>query len=138
MGTGAGIAWFQLQAWGRGDPATIAAVSKLVVKADWTFTLTAGLIQPLTGAWLIQLAGWEPFAPWLVAAYGLYGFIFACWAPVVWLQIRIRDLAIEAASANTPLPEAARRAYRVWFLLGWPAFAAMMALIWLMIAKPGF
>lgn len=138
LGAGAAIAWFQLVSWRSGDVAAIAAVSDLVVKADWTFTLTAGLFQPLTGAALIWHVGWDPLEPWLLAAYGLYALIFACWAPVVWLQIQTRDLARAAHGAGAPLPAAHGRLMRIWFILGWPAFLAMLVLVWLMIARPSF
>jgi uncharacterized membrane protein len=26
--------------------------------------------------------------------------------------------------------------FRVWFVFGWPAFAVMIAIVWLMIARP--
>ena len=107
-----------------------------VVVADWLFTTPAGLIQPLTGIWLVHLAGYSFFEPWLVVTYALYVLAFLCWAPVVHLQIRIRDLAGVALSNGTALPEEARRADRLWFALGWPAFAAMIAVYWLMVAKP--
>ncbi len=138
FGTGAGIAWFQWTAWRAGDMAAFAAVARLVVKADWTFTLTAGLIQPLTGAALILHAGWDPLADWLVLAYGLYAFVFCCWAPVVGLQLRARDLAAAAVVSGAPAPAALGRIMRIWFLLGWPGFLAMLALVWVMIAKPEF
>lgn len=131
MGAGAAIAWFQWFAYRADDAAAFRAVAPLVVRADWTFTLTAGLLQPVSGAAMIVLGGWDPLAGWLLAAYGLYGLVFACWAPVVVLQIRARDLA----RADAPR-DALARVMRIWFLLGWPAFTAMLALFWLMIAKP--
>jgi len=138
LGTGAGIAWFQREAFRTGDLDAIAAVAPLVVKADWTFTLTAGIAQPISGAALIWLAGWDPLAPWLVWAYVLYGLVFACWAPVVWLQLRLARVALAAKSAGAPLPEDAHAVMRHWTALGVPAFAAMLGLVWLMVAKPGF
>jgi uncharacterized membrane protein len=56
---------------------------------------------------------------------------------VVVLQIRMRDLAESAVAANAPaLPPAYRRLARLWFWLGWPAFLSVLAIFWLMIAKP--
>ena len=136
LGAGAAIAWFQLFAYRTGDPATIAGVARLVVKADWTFTLTAGLVQPISGAALVWLGGWDPMAPWLIGAYALYLLIFLCWAPVVWLQLRLARIAMAAVAADEPLPPVYARTMRVWFALGWPAFIAMLALIWVMVAKP--
>ena len=136
FGTGIGTAFQMVWAMRGRDPAVIARVAGGVVVADWLFTTPAGLIQPLTGLWLIHLAGYDLWEPWLVVTYGLYLLAFVCWAPVVGLQIRIRDLAREAAGTGAPLPDAARRAYAVWFALGWPAFLALIAVFWLMVSKP--
>ena len=107
-----------------------------MVVADWLFTLPAGIVQPLTGLWLVYLAGYGAGEPWLVVTYGLYLVALAAWVPVVRLQIRIRDMAGEALLRGESLPEAARRAFRVWFVLGWPAFIALVGVFWLMVAKP--
>ncbi len=136
FGTGAGIAFFMVWANRTRDAATVAAVSRIVVTADFVFTATAVVIQPVTGAAMIAVQRWDPFQPWLVAAYALYVLTGACWLPVVGLQIRMRNLAIEAARLGEPLPAAYHRLYRLWFALGWPAFAAVLAIYALMIAMP--
>ena len=109
-----------------------------VVVADWVFTTPAGVLQPLSGFWLIHLQGYSLAEPWLLATYALYLLAFCCWDPVVLLQLRIRDWAGEALAKGTPLPDAASRAYRMWFMLGWPAFTALVAVFWLMVNKPQF
>ena len=136
FGTGIGTAFQMVWAWRTQNPRTIADVSHGVVWADWLFTTPAGLIQPATGLWLITLQGWSLTEPWLIATYAIYLLALLCWLPVVHLQIRIRDMAREAASAQQPLPPQAHRAFRIWFTLGWPAFLALVAIFWLMIAKP--
>lgn len=138
FGTGAGIAFFMLRAHHTNDPATVAAVGRIVVLADFVFTATAVVVQPATGVAMILLQGWRPFEPWLVQAYVLYGLIGACWLPVVWMQLRMTRLAEAAAIDGAPLPEAYHRLFRWWFALGWPAFAGVLAVYWLMIAKPVF
>lgn len=138
FGTGIGTAFQMVWAWRTSEPQTIAHVSAGVVTADWLFTTPAGVLQPITGLWLISLQGWSLFEPWLLATYALYFLAFVCWAPVVRLQIRIRDLARTSAKTQTPLPAEASRAFRIWFALGWPAFAALVAVFWLMITKPDF
>jgi uncharacterized membrane protein len=60
-----------------------------------------------------------------------------CWLPVVWLQVRMRDLAQLAATNGTPLPDEYYRYYRWWFALGWPAFIGVLVIFYLMVAKPG-
>ncbi|WP_371225307.1 DUF2269 family protein [Roseovarius sp. 2305UL8-3] len=136
FGTGIGTAFQMVWVMRRGDPHQIAGVASGVVWADWLFTTPAGVIQPATGLWLVWYLGYPLDAPWLVLTYALYVLAFFCWAPVVHLQIRIRDLAREANAAGASLPPEARRAYRIWFALGWPAFAALMVIFWLMVAKP--
>lgn len=136
FGTGIGTAFQMVWAMHGRKVETIHSVASGVVLADWLFTTPAGIAQPLTGLWLVHLTGYTLTEPWLLATYAAYALAFACWAPVVWLQIRIRDLAARALAQNTPLPEQAWHLYRIWFALGWPAFAALTAVFWLMISKP--
>lgn len=135
FGSGAAIAFFMLMAWRSGGRAGFALASRHVVLADWLFTASAVVIQPLSGIALAHLAGWPLTAPWLLASYGLYGFIGACWLPVVWIQYRVRDRLATAEGEIVP-PEV-HRLMRIWFVLGWPAFAALIAIFVLMITKPG-
>ncbi|KZY44170.1 hypothetical protein A3731_33795, partial [Roseovarius sp. HI0049] len=113
FGTGIGTAFQMVWAMRTGRLETIHSVASGVVVADWLFTLPAGIVQPLTGLWLVHLAGYGAGEPWLVATYGLYLVALAAWVPVVRLQIRIRDMAGEALVREEPLPGAARRAFRV-------------------------
>ena len=136
FGFGAGTAWYFWNAHLTGDAGTIAAVGRMVVRADWIFTGSSGIIQPMSGLVLAQKAGWPLTAPWLVVTYGLYALAFTCWVPVVCLQIRAQRLAKEAVADGTALGPDYRHAMRNWFLLGWPALCALLAVYWLMIAKP--
>ncbi len=136
FGTGMGTAFQMVWAMRTDRVETIHSVASGVVVADWIFTTPAGIIQPLTGLWLLFLTGHDLFAPWLLLTYALYVLAFLCWAPVLHLQIRLRDLAGDALADGTALPDEARHLYRLWFRLGWPAFTAMVAIFWLMISKP--
>ncbi|GGF45321.1 membrane protein [Aliidongia dinghuensis] len=138
FGTGLGTAFHMWFAHLGGEPRTIATVARNVVRADFWFTTPAVVLQPATGIALIHLSGIDPAAPWLMAVYGLYLMIGLCWLPVVWLQIRARDLAAVAAASGVTLPAAYYRTMRLWFGLGWPAFLGTMAIFWLMVAKPEF
>ncbi|HPA38027.1 MAG TPA: DUF2269 domain-containing protein [Phenylobacterium sp.] len=137
FGTGAGIAFFMLMAHRTRDPALIAHTAGVVVLADTLFTATAVALQPITGLTLAHLAGWDLGSLWILASAGLYVVTGLCWLPVVWIQIRLRDLARAAHAAGEPLPPAYDRLWRAWFVLGFPAFAAVLAILWLMLAKPG-
>lgn len=136
FGAGLGTAFQMYMAHHSGDVRAIAVAAKNTVLADWLFTLTSGVLQPVTGILLIVHVGWDPFSPWLIVTYSLYALALACWVPVVWLQIRMRDLAVAAAAAGNALPEEYFRRMKWWFALGWPAFIALIAVFWLMVAKP--
>ena len=138
FGTGAGIAFFMLRAHAAKDPRTVASVGRIVVLADFVFTASAVVVQPISGLALINLQGYALTEPWLMAAYALYVLIGACWLPVVWFQWRMVKLAEGAVAAGTPLPPAYHRLFRAWFILGWPAFAGVIGIYALMVAKPVF
>jgi uncharacterized membrane protein len=136
FGTGAGIAFFMLMAHRSGDARIVAHVAGTVVIADLLFTATAVVAQPVTGILLAARTGWPLDTFWIVASLILYVVTGAFWLPVVWMQKRMRDLARAAAAEDAPLPPAYHRLYRLWFWFGFPAFAAVLAIIWLMLARP--
>jgi uncharacterized membrane protein len=136
FGTGAGIAFFMLAAHRTDDARTVASVARMVVLADFLFTASAVVVQPVTGVALVALEGFSLTEPWLVAAYGLYLLTGACWLPVVAMQIEMKRLAEAAAAEGAPLPARYHVLFRRWFALGWPAFAAVVAIYGLMLFKP--
>ena len=136
MGTGAGIAFFMLMAHRTGEAATIAATARIVVIADYLFTATAVVAQPITGVLLAWQAGYALTEGWIVLSIILYLITGAFWLPVVWMQTKMRDLAAEAAASGAALPEIYHRLFRLWFAFGFPAFAAVTAIFWLMITRP--
>lgn len=136
FGFGVGTAWYFWNAHLTRDPATIASVGRMVVRADWIFTGTSGVVQPVSGFWLVYLTGYSLTAPWLIVTYGLYVLAFGCWAPVVWLQIKAQRLAATACERGENLGVEYEKTMRTWFLLGWPAFIGLVGVFWLMVAKP--
>ena len=136
LGTGAGIAFFQLMAHRSGNVTTIAAVARIVVIADFLFTATAVVLQPITGVVLAGLDGFPLDEGWIVLSIALYLLTGVFWLPVVWMQIRMRDLAAVAARAAQPLPRQYHGLFRIWFAFGFPAFAAVLAIFWLMMTRP--
>jgi uncharacterized membrane protein len=137
LGTGAGIAFFMWRAHRTRDARVIAAVAADVVRADLLFTTTAVVMQPLTGFLLLSKLGYPWTSRWIHWSLLLYVLVGCCWLPVVWLQLQMRNLARAATAADGPLPELYYRYFRYWFLLGWPAFAGVLLVFWLMVAKPG-
>jgi uncharacterized membrane protein len=136
FGTGLGTALHFWLVHRSGNALAIAVVARNVVRADFALTTPAGIVQPLTGLALAHLAGWPLLSSWLVATYALYLLAFACWAPVVVVQIRARDLAAQAARRGESLPPAYHKIMRWWFALGWPAFLALIGIFALMVTKP--
>ncbi len=136
LGTGAGIALFMLLAHRTGNVIVIAHVARMVVFADFVFTTTAVVLQPITGVLLVLYLGYSLREGWIALSLLLYVFTGAFWVPVVLMQMRMRDLAAAALAAEAPLPAEYHRLFRRWFHFGFPAFAAVAAIFWLMIMKP--
>ena len=136
FGTGIGSAWYMLFANVSRDVRAIAVVAKYVVVADWLFTATTAVLQPLTGFYMIHLAGYPLHSKWIMWSLVLYVIAGACWLPVVWLQIRMRAMALDAARTDGELPALYWRYFRIWVTLGVPAFLAFVLIFWLMVAKP--
>lgn len=135
FGTGLGSAFYKWMADRSGNLAHIAVVNRHVVLADWVFTTPTVIFQPISGLWLVYLLGLPLSTPWVAISLGLYVFAGLCWLPVVWLQIRMRNLADAALIAQTPLPAQYWRYAQVWFWLGVPAFVAMVLVVLLMVFK---
>jgi uncharacterized membrane protein len=136
FGTGAGIAFFMVMARRTANPALIAHVAGTVVIADTIFTATAAIIQPVTGYFLARVIGWPLSEGWIALSLCLYVFTGIFWLPVVWIQIKLRDIARNCVAADEALPPQWFRLYRIWFTCGFPAFFAVLGIIWLMLTKP--
>jgi uncharacterized membrane protein len=136
FGTGIGTAFHFWMANRSGDVAAIHQSARITVIADFAFTTPAVVLQPATGIALAAMAGFPLTSTWIVASFVLYGVAGACWLPVVVFQVRMRNLAAHSLRDAKPLPAEYHRLARAWFLLGWPAFASLLAVFWLMVAKP--
>ena len=136
LGTGSGIAFFMLMAHRSRDPAFIAATAAIVVIADMLFTLSAVILQLLTGGVLMALSGTSLAERWLVTSLGLYAVAGLFWIPVIFMQIEMRDLARKAVAKREPLPPRYFALISRWVWFGIPGFGSVMIILWLMIAKP--
>lgn len=136
FGTGIGTAFYMVCATISREPRVVFVVARYVVIADWLFTAPAVLVQPITGFYLVHLAGFALTSRWIVWSTALYLLAGACWLPVVWIQIRLRELARSAAEGGTQLPPLYWRYFRVWVLLGIPAFLGLVVVFYLMVARP--
>jgi len=136
LGTGTGIAFFMLMAHRADNAEFIARTASVVVIADAIFTLSAVILQPVTGGLLMMLSATSITERWIVVSLALYAVAGMFWIPVVFMQIEMRNLARKAAEQQAALPERYFVLFRCWFAFGFPGFGATMAILWLMIAKP--
>ncbi len=136
IGTGAGIAFFMLISNRSRDPALIAHVAGIVVRADWLFTATAVVLQPITGTALAYLNDWPILSGWVFVSICLYLLVGAFWLPVVWIQMRLLAMARVARDMGTALPPTYAPLFRIWVACGIPAFTAVLVILWLMLTKP--
>ena len=136
FGTGLGSAYYMFFTSLTRDPRAVAIVVRYVVLADWLFTTTTIIFQPLSGWYMAHLAGIPLSTPWLFWTFVLYFVAGACWLPVVWIQIRMRALAQAAVTHNQPLPPRYFTLLKIWTALGVPAFFALVIVFYLMVAKP--
>jgi uncharacterized membrane protein len=136
LGTGSGIAFFMLMAHRSRDAAFIARTAATVVIADMLFTLTAVLVQPVTGGLLMMLSATGFAERWIVISLALYAVAGLFWVPVIFMQREMRDLARLAAEKEQPLPPRYFMLIRRWIWFGIPGFGSVMMILWLMIARP--
>jgi uncharacterized membrane protein len=136
FGTGLGSAFYMFFASLTRDARVVATVVRYVVIADWIFTTPTIILQPLTGFYLVRIAHFPLTSKWIAVSIALYLLAGACWLPVVWMQIRMRDMAQQAASSGAQLPARYWHFLRWWAALGIVAFLALVAVFYLMVAKP--
>jgi uncharacterized membrane protein len=135
FGTGVGTAFYLFFiSWTR-DAKVVSVVARYVVIADWVFTASTIVFQPLSGLYLASKLGIPLSTPWLFWSIALFGFAALCWLPVVWLQVRLRDIAIKAAEQNAELPQSYARHLGWWAALGVPALISFLAIFFMMTAK---
>ncbi|WP_017759760.1 DUF2269 family protein [Pseudacidovorax intermedius] len=135
FGTGIGSAYYLLAATLTRDARSTARVAGLVVRADWLFTATTAVLQPLTGWWMLHRLQMPWSTPWVAASVGCYVAAIACWLPVVWMQMRMHRLAREAAALGAPLPRRYWRLFALWVLLGAVAFVLFLLIFWMMVTR---
>jgi len=139
FGTGLGIAffcWFGYRNSLRSrDIGALRLALRLTVIADACFTAPAVVFQALSGVVLMSYLGWPLVSAWSIAVWMLFLLAGACWLPVLYIQGRLSRESKRAASIDA-LPAWFHAWFKRWFALGIPAFAAVIAIYWLMIAKP--
>lgn len=136
FGTGIGIAFFMFRSYFTDNIHEKFYAARNTVLADYLFTFPAVIVQPLSGIALIYMAGYDWMDLWLSVTYAIYIIAGLCWLPVVWVQIQLKNMVVQAIESGDDLPERYHRFFKIWFLLGWPAFVGLVIVFYLMVAKP--
>ncbi len=137
FGTGVGLAFFFFVAHRIRRLSAIRFATRTVVLGDFLFTAPSGVVQLASGFALVFDLGLDLTKPWLLLSLILFVFAGACWLPVVWIQIKMRDLANNAARLED-LPPNYWFYHKVWVTLGTLAFPALVIVFWLMVTRPDF
>lgn len=136
FGTGIGIAFFMFRSHFTNDLAEKLFAARNTVLADYIFTFPAAIAQPLTGAWLVWQGGYGWLDSWLLISYIIFAFAGLCWLPVVWIQIQLKTILAQSIADNAELPQRYHQLFKIWFILGWPAFIGLVLIFLLMVFKP--
>jgi len=135
LGVGGGSAFYKFMADRSGNIEVIVHTNKLVVLADWLFTTPSAILQPVTGVMLMNLMGYSWELPWLFASIILYVFAGALWLYAVYLQIRMKKMALLAQKEKRFMGEDYFRLVKQWTVLGVFSFLAMGGIFYLMVFK---
>lgn len=138
VGTGFGSAvyFFFVNRWG--DIHAKQYVARMVVFCDWLFTTPTIILQPISGYWLMRQSGWTFDSPWFLSVLLVYVIVGMSWLPVVWLQIRMKQLLDEALKQNKPIPSLYETYRKWWEGLGVIGFGGSTVLFYLMVSKASF
>lgn len=136
FGAGLMSAFWKFRGDQSGDPRVVAWAQRQVVLADWIFTVPSGVISPLTGVYLTWAYRLPWTTPWVVGSIGGYLVAMGLWLPAAWIQIELRKIAKQCVTDEAPLPPRFHALNRGWLLLGVPAFAVSVFIIYAMVVKP--
>lgn len=139
FGTGLGIAFFAWFGYRRamktGQMDGLRTVLHLTVVGDMCFTAPAVVFQLVSGLALMSIDSWSLSSPWASTVMGLFVLVGLLWLPVVVIQVRMNREAHRVGSIQDLSPGFHRR-FILWFVLGIPAFLLVVAIFFLMVAKP--
>jgi len=137
FGTWLGIAGFMLLAYRSGNPSVVALVAQFVVRIELFVVAAAIALQPISGfplAWAIGLTPLNEF--WIDVSLVFYVAVVAVWLVSLRFEIRLRNMARQAALGRGTLADDYPRLFRIWFALAAVILAAMVAIILLMVWQP--
>jgi uncharacterized membrane protein len=137
LGTWLCLAIFMLLAHRSRNTSVVALIAQFVVTVEKVVMIPAMLLQPLSGFPLASAIGLQPFGEfWILVSLVFFAAIVVCWVLAMRAEIRIRDLAREAALESEPLPKSYRRVFRMWGMLALPLLISMTCVFALMIWQP--
>jgi uncharacterized membrane protein len=137
FGTWLGIAGFMLMAYRSGNPSVVALVAQFTVRIELYVVAAALALQPVSGfplAWAIGITPLNEF--WIDISLLLYAVVVAVWLVSLRIEIRLRNMARQAALGRGTLADDYPRLFRIWFALAAVILAAMVAIILLMVWQP--
>jgi uncharacterized membrane protein len=137
FGTWLGISGFMLLAYRSGNPSVVALVAQFVVRIELFVVAAAMALQPISGfplAWAIGLTPLNEF--WIDVSLVLYAAVVAVWLVSLRIEIRLRNMARQAALGRGTLADDYPRLFRIWFALAAFLVAATVAIILLMVWQP--
>jgi len=135
LGVGGGSAFYKFMADRSGNLEVIVHTNKMVVLADWLFTTPSAIIQPISGVMLMNLLNISLWTPWLLASVVLYIFAGILWLVAVYLQICMKNMALEAQIQNISLAKEYFKLVKYWTFLGIFSFLSMAGVFVLMVFK---
>jgi uncharacterized membrane protein len=135
LGVGGGSAFYKFMADRSGNIEVIVHTNKMVVLADWIFTIPSALLQPLTGVMLMNLLNISFWTPWLFGSIILYAFAGLLWLIAVYLQICMKRMAVKVQKEKGFLGENYFKLVKYWTVLGIFSFLAMAGILVLMVFK---
>lgn len=136
-GTWLGAACFMAMALRSANPSVAALVAQFSVRIELFVVAPALALQPIAGfplAWAIGLSPLNEF--WIVVSLVLYVAVVVLWIVALRIEIRVRDIAREAALERKPLSAAYPRLVRIWLALAGIIFVSFTALMLLMVWQP--
>ncbi len=136
-GTWLGVAGFMVLAYRSANPSVVALIAQFSVRLELFVVGPALALQPIAGfplAWAIGLTPLNEF--WIDVSLVLYGVVVVVWLVALRVEIRVRNIARDAALARKPLADSYPRLARIWLVLAGVIFAGMTALMLLMVWQP--
>ncbi|WP_342245849.1 DUF2269 domain-containing protein [Pseudomonas sp. OTU5201] len=136
LGTALAGLFFARRAWKCGELQQLAATFSSLVRLEIWFIGSSAVLLPLSGLALAKVGGWPLGQLWLLWSAGLYLLSALCWLPLLWLQVRIRNLARRALRDGEPIASqvAGHVALRCWLAV--VALVLLVAVYVLMVVKP--